>query len=235
MTCGAVGKWARLRGTKSKWWEFCLAGWGALSGGCRDAGTGDAPVPEAEYVPSRPGIVQVAGDDGPLLGERDACEQFRSAWQSNRVRLVCAGEQSLLECPALVRPLASMECVSYTLDSVTGCTEKFNSAERCEDLVAGACVLTAVVHVPSPECVSDADGSVVEDADVDSGESLSETSDTSTHPNDSGVLPGSSAETSGAVAEAGVDAGADGTTPGPSSGDAGTATPVELDANISGG
>ncbi len=230
-----MGKRARVRGTRNKLWGFCLVGCGALSSGCSDDGLVDPPEPNAERVPSRPGIVQVMGDDGPLLGEGEACERFRAAWETNRLRLECGERNSLLACPALVQPLASMECVSYTLESVNTCTAKFDAAKRCEELAAGACVLTAVVEVPSPDCLSDVEAGISEDAAFDGGgEWWGETSVTSAGATmDSGALSEPGATTSSAQAgEAGLTSREAATaTPDASIGEAGT-THVELDASI---
>ncbi len=233
--CGAVGKRIRVLGTRSKLWGFCLAGWGALSSACSDDDLVDPLPPNAERVPSRPGIVQVSGDDGPLLGEGEACERFRAAWETNQLRLACGESNGLLECPALVQPLASMKCVSYTLESVNVCTAKFDAAERCEELVAGACVLTAVVEVTSPDCVSDAAAGIPGDAALDVGaDSSGETSLTSAGATgDSGALSETGATTSSApTGEAGLSSGEVATgTPDANVGEAGTPH-VELDASV---
>lgn len=124
--------------------------------GCSDDGGEGAPAPPAETVESRPGIVQGGDDDGPVLGEAETCAEFRGSISSNRERLAC-DSAPLLQCPELIRPLASLTCVTFSESSLAQCVEAFEAADECSDLVPGACVLTAVLHVRDPACnVNDA-------------------------------------------------------------------------------
>lgn len=134
--------------------------WAAV--GCSDEGTA-APPPPASDVVSKPGIIQVGDDDGPVLGERETCQRFRSGLAENLERLSCdQGERSLLECPELIRPLTALSCVVYSEESLETCLEAFDTAADCETLLPGACVLTAVTFQQSPDCADAAADPVVQ-------------------------------------------------------------------------
>lgn len=141
--------------------RVCVGFAGAMAAAaCADDGEA-APPPAAETRDSRPGIVQVGDDEGPLLSETEACERFRTGWEEHRQRLDCT-VPALAACPHLIRPLASTVCVSYSEESLDTCLERFAAADSCEEVIPGACVLTAVLGVWSPECAD-------EDAGDDAG------------------------------------------------------------------
>lgn len=136
-----------------------------LLAGCGETEEAPAQVPSAETVKSRPGIVQVGDDDGPVLGEAETCERFRAGVERNRDRLSCEGNE-LAECPELIRPLASLACTAYSEASLEICLEAFDEASECEALLPGNCVLTADLLRVDPVCVPDAS---TLDAGADSG------------------------------------------------------------------
>lgn len=155
-------------------------GWAVVNVACSDDGDA-SPVPAAEPRDSRPGIVQVGDEEGPLLTEAQACERFRSGWASHRERLGCTIPE-LAPCPELIRPLASTECVSYSERSLDACLERFDAADSCDDVVPGVCVLVAVLGVLSPDCSRGEDASAGDAAidDASAGDAHAEGPDAQT-------------------------------------------------------
>src|SRR5690606_38534743 len=122
--------------------------WAAGAWGCESTGTNAppaAPAPTAETVESRPGVAQAGDADGPTWPEAEACVRFRDGVVGNRERLACAAPP-LLACPELIRPLASLGCVTYSEASLTACLDAYDKASDCEGLLPGACILTAVLY-----------------------------------------------------------------------------------------
>lgn len=197
-----------------------------LLGGCTDSGDGSSPPPaaSAEVVESRPGIVQVGDDDGPVLGEAETCERFRAAVVRNRERLEC-DSSALLECPELIRPLASLSCVPYSEASLTTCLAAYDEASDCDELLPGACVLTAVLFLRDPACVPDAStddaGRDADAPETDGGSEPDSSTETALDGSPGGettTLDGGETRTSGEDASAVTDAPAD---------DAGSSSAVE--------
>lgn len=200
-----------------------IAGLGFVVSSCADDSGGAAPVPSAETVESRPGIVQVGDEKGPVLDEADACQQFRSGLTRNLERLEC-DDVAVLECPVLIQPLGTLACISYSKASVEQCVAAFDAADDCTEVLPGACILTAVPSTLSPGCAVTGDGGATDagggsdvtgETDAATGPVVldgSVTGDTLSHPDagetlDAAVRQGdASASTEGASAEAGSQA-----------------------------
>lgn len=172
-----------------------IAGLGFGVWGCGEDTEGAAPAPSAETVESRPGIVQVGAEKGPVLDEAEACEKFRSGLVRNLERLDCDAVP-LLECPVLIQPLASLSCITYSKASVERCVANYDAADECTELLPGACVLTAVSSMLSAAC------GVVDAAVTNEPDAGSETGETSASVNP-GAPDGSVTSSPSSVSDAG--------------------------------
>lgn len=159
-------------------------------------------APAEPTVESRPGIVQVTDNDGPVLSETETCTRFRTALVANAQRLGC-DSTGLLECPTLVQPLGSAECIVYSGLSVESCVTHFNEAMDCSGLIPGACVLTAHLDGTSPECAGH-DAAVPDASPSTSGSSAAPTSTENTENSDAGATShASSGEADAGVTDSG--------------------------------
>lgn len=189
--------------------------------GCEDSGKKPlpAPAPTAETVESRPGIVQAGDDDGATLSEAETCARFRDGVVRNRERLACEAPP-LLVCPELIRPLASLGCVTYSEASLTACLAAYDQATDCEALVPGACILTAVLYELDPACAPDAPATTETPSSAPPDAAVTSETPSSGRPDASTAKP------DGAV---GSDAGTDGETQ-PTEEDTATRPDAALDA-----
>lgn len=140
-----------------------IAGLGLGVCGCADDAPGETPAPSAETVESRPGIVQVGAEKGPVLEEVEACELFRAGLLRNQERLDCEAAP-VLDCPQLIQPLAALSCWTFSKASVDQCVANYDAADECAELLPGACVLTAVLPTVLDGC-GDGDAAVTNEGD----------------------------------------------------------------------
>lgn len=117
-----------------------------LLGGCEEQRG------EGEERAARPGVVQVAGADGPLIDEDEACERLHTVLSATRDELSC-GNVDVLECPSLVRPAGSAACRRFSEESVAACEAIVAEYEDCEDFRRRRCYLVVVLDESSPDCV----------------------------------------------------------------------------------
>jgi hypothetical protein len=151
--------------TKSWYWSGWLAL--ALLPNCTsNEDTDGKGAPDQPFVESRPGIVQVSDNEGPVLGETETCARFRGALVANARRLECES-MGFLECPTLVQPLGAAVCIVYSKLSLESCVSRFDAATDCGELMPGTCVLTAHLEATSPECAT-GDASLAPDTSTSS-------------------------------------------------------------------
>jgi hypothetical protein len=101
------------------------------------------------FVPAKEGASQ-PGADGAVLGEDEACERVRAAYEHAYDDLGCKFPKPP-ECPTFIRPGAGAGCYEYYESSVSACEDAYKGASSCSGFTP--CVVSAKRNDDLPTCV----------------------------------------------------------------------------------
>lgn len=153
---------------KSSWIVIGLAAF-ALAVGCTISDDDEDPGPAnggsggGGYSPDPNGVA---------IGEQEACEILRDAFDEHAGRLGCT--YTLPDCPSYIRQSGAPVCSEYDEGTVTGCADFYATFTSCSEFQARPCEInniegSAPAGCDEEDAGTDAEADAEVDAEVEAG------------------------------------------------------------------